>query len=440
MPSASRLRTLIGFLGLGVKSANGGALHHDPHHNTSSHSTTISVTRFTTHETYPTSSVTTLSPTTSVSTSTIQYPTINPNLTITVSVPETVTVSVPETITASVSETVTVSVPETITHNSTIYYPTVVPTTSVTTVTIGTSETITRNSTVQYPTIVPTTILTTVTVPTTVVTPSVSYSTYIPTITTSENEECPTTCSVVASTVRLFFWPTSNDYTYPSTYVSTGLDYTFTSPSVYLVISTLYGTNSVGRAGPSGTNQVFPLDLDQVSTVIPGGQITQQLTLNDLRTDCPQSEDPEVIATTIPDGHCDFSLLAPQPVKQWALPCNACGRLGLFDPPYAIPPLDGGITETATTTSVDTTTFVSTTSASSGPTTTIITATSTATATTATSQSTETETTSSTGDPTTVSSSPTTGPTTIPTGSASRVTSICGAAWLLVTCLVIFCL
>lgn len=91
---------------------------------------------------------------------------------------------------------------------------------------------------------------------------------------------------------------------------------------MYLVINTIYGTNSIGRAGPSGTSEVFAVDLDQVSTILPGKQITRQLTLDDLHTDCPQSLDPGVVATTIPDGHCDFSLLAPETVKQWALPVS----------------------------------------------------------------------------------------------------------------------
>jgi hypothetical protein len=95
-----------------------------------------------------------------------------------------------------------------------------------------------------------------------------------------------------------------------------------TSPSVYLVINTIYGTNSLGRAGPSGTSQVFAVDLDEVSTLDPQNQATRQLTLNDLYTNCPQSVPASVIATTIPDGHCDFSLLAPKTVKDWALPVS----------------------------------------------------------------------------------------------------------------------
>ncbi|KAI0439628.1 hypothetical protein F4803DRAFT_30570 [Xylaria telfairii] len=361
MLSAPRLRAAVGLLGLSANIVNSGAVHHYSSYDISSYSTTV-VTLPTTHTICPNSTITIVSPTTDVST----YPTITPNTT-----------------------TTTITVPVTITSNSTIYYPTVVPTTSIS--------------------------ITTVVVPTTI-TPPVSYSTIIPTVTTSAEDECPTTCSIVAGTVRLFFWPTNNDYTYPSTYVETGIDYTFTSPSVYLVINTIYGTNSIGRAGPSGTSEVFAVDLDQVSTILPKEQITRQLTLDDLHTDCPQSLDPGVVATTIPDGHCDFSLLAPKTVKQWALPCNACGRIGLFDPPYAIPTLGGGLIETTiTTTSIDTTTFASTTSPAGGATSSVITATTTV------AQTTET-------------SSPTTDPTTVPTASATRVTSLCGATWLLISC------
>lgn len=122
-----------------------------------------------------------------------------------------------------------------------------------------------------------------------------------------------------------------------------------TSPSVYMVVNTIFGYNSAGLAGPSGTSVVFALDLDQVSTIVPGVSATQQLTLSDLGTDCPQSEAASVIATAAPDGRCDPILVAPNPVKSWALPCNACGRFGLFDPPYAVPPLAGGLVPATTT-------------------------------------------------------------------------------------------
>lgn len=154
-----------------------------------------------------------------------------------------------------------------------------------------------------------------------------------------------------------------------------------------MVIDTLYGYNTAGRAGPSGTSLVFPLDLDQVSTIDLTNSATRQLTLNDLGPDCPQTEAPSVIATPKPNGRCDPILLAPEPVKSWASPCNACGQFGLFDPPYAVSPLTGGLVpvttvamtqpETQTTssaTSVDTTatlvetsTMAASTEASSAP-------------------------------------------------------------------------
>jgi hypothetical protein len=117
-----------------------------------------------------------------------------------------------------------------------------------------------------------------------------------------------------------------------------------------MVVNTIYGTNTAGRPyGPSGTSVVFPLDLNQVSTIDLTNSATRQLTLNDLGTDCPQSEAASVIATMAPNGRCDPILVAPEPVKSWASPCNACGRFGMFDPPYAVAPLTGGLVPVTTT-------------------------------------------------------------------------------------------
>ncbi|KAI2626548.1 hypothetical protein GGR54DRAFT_475754 [Hypoxylon sp. NC1633] len=291
-------------------------------------------------------------------------------------------------------------------------------------------------------TVVPTTISTsTITLPTftpptftppTLTTPTITLPTYTPptitppTITppTSVYEPCPTTCSISAGTVNLFFWPTDNTYTYPATYVDEALDYTFTSPSVYMVINTIFGYNSLGRTGPSASSPVFALDLDQVSTIAPDGA-TLQLTLNDLGTDCPQSEDPSVIATMSPDGRCDPSLVAPDVVKSWALPCNACGRFGLFDPPYAIPALTGGLVPTTviTTPVEETTTAPATTPAATGATsTTVVETTTTPAAGTTTPASTETPTVI-TSSSTTIPSSAGTVPTTVVTAPAARVTA-----------------
>lgn len=152
-----------------------------------------------------------------------------------------------------------------------------------------------------------------------------------------------------------------------------------------MVINTIYGYNSLGLAGPSATSKIFALDLDEVSTFIPGGSATRQLSLSDLGTDCPQTVDPSVLATMTPDGRCNPSLVAPSAVKSWALPCNACGKFGLFDPPYAIPTLDGGLigTTTVAKTTIEGTTSASPVASATGVTTTA-TATSPATATTST--------------------------------------------------------
>ena len=120
-----------------------------------------------------------------------------------------------------------------------------------------------------------------------------------------------------------------------------------TSPSVYILIPTARGTNSLGPAGPSTTSWMLALDLDEVSTIFDGS-VTRQLTLSDLGTDCPQTAEPSAIATMV-DSRCDPVLAAPKQVSSWAYPCNACGRFGLFDPPYAVPTLTGSLVETTTT-------------------------------------------------------------------------------------------
>ena len=115
-----------------------------------------------------------------------------------------------------------------------------------------------------------------------------------------------------------------------------------------MVVDTLAGYNTAGRAGPSGTSVVFALDLTEVSTI--QGSATQQLTLGDLGTDCPKSENPSFIATAPPDGRCRPVLAAPPAVKSWVSPCNGCGNFGLFDPPYAVPTLEGGLVPAPETT------------------------------------------------------------------------------------------
>jgi hypothetical protein len=231
--------------------------------------------------------------------------------------------------TAATTVTTTGTVPTTVTTTGTV------PTTVTTTHTVPTTVTTTHT--------VPTTVTTTGTVPATITT----FTTQVQTIFSTTVDPCPKSCSVSADTVSVFFWPTNRPYTYPSTYVDKEMAYTFTSPSVYLYIPTARGINTLGQpAGPSTASWMLPLDLYQVST-IAAGNITRQLTLADLGTDCPKTADPTAIATL--ESRCNPILAAPTPVRSWAYPCNACGRFGLFDPPYAVPTLTGSLVVPITT-------------------------------------------------------------------------------------------
>jgi hypothetical protein len=115
-----------------------------------------------------------------------------------------------------------------------------------------------------------------------------------------------------------------------------------------MYIPTARGINTLGQpAGPQTTRWILPLDLYEVSTIANGTGSTSQLNLADIGTDCPQSADPTAIATLV-DARCDPVLAAPRQVSSWAYPCNACGRFGLFDPPYAVPTVTGSLIEPTT--------------------------------------------------------------------------------------------
>ncbi|KAK4199486.1 hypothetical protein QBC40DRAFT_81307 [Triangularia verruculosa] len=162
------------------------------------------------------------------------------------------------------------------------------------------------------------------------------------TVYTTTYDPCPKSCSISAARVNLYFWPSDRPYTYPTTYVDPSLSYTFTSPSVYMYIPSAQGVNTLGqRVEPSTSNWILPLDLYEVSTIAYGTNATRQLTLADLGTNCPKTYNPTAIATI--DADCDPMLAAPSQVRSWAYPCNACGRFGLFDPPYAVPTVTGGL-------------------------------------------------------------------------------------------------
>lgn len=115
-----------------------------------------------------------------------------------------------------------------------------------------------------------------------------------------------------------------------------------------MYIPSAKGINTLGQpAGPSTSQWILPLDLYEVSTIANGTGSTSQLNLADLGTNCPRTADPTAIVTMV-DAACDPILAAPKQVSSWAYPCNACGRFGLFDPPYAVPTLTGSLIEPTT--------------------------------------------------------------------------------------------
>ncbi|KAI8680823.1 hypothetical protein LRP88_04402 [Fusarium phalaenopsidis] len=174
-------------------------------------------------------------------------------------------------------------------------------------------------------------------------------------------------CSMYAGTVDLIYWPTTGNHSYPSTFVDTETDYTFYSPSVYMIVNTLYGWNECGPLGPSTSRAIFGFDLDQVSTLVPYSnsedtatrRSTRQLYLSDLGIDCDGNYNRSHLATQMApvkddDTRCNPFLAVPIDAKRWGYPYwKHCGiknnKFGLFDPPYAVKPLDNLIPVTATT-------------------------------------------------------------------------------------------
>ncbi|KAH8588060.1 hypothetical protein B0O99DRAFT_375216 [Bisporella sp. PMI_857] len=176
-------------------------------------------------------------------------------------------------------------------------------------------------------------------------------------------------CMVFAGTVQLSFFPEAHDnISYPRTYYDPALSITLTSPSIYMIINTLTAYNSCGRVGPTYKDFIISMDLTDVSTMQPYPDATardrlgdpRQLTLADLATDCPKFSDRPEGQTLIHssgaiiDEHpidndwnrCNPRLMMPPQMKSVGLPywrhCgNDNGHFGIFDPPGAVPPVQG---------------------------------------------------------------------------------------------------
>ncbi|KAJ4189949.1 hypothetical protein NW767_011447 [Fusarium falciforme] len=134
-----------------------------------------------------------------------------------------------------------------------------------------------------------------------------------------------------------------------------------------MIVNTLYGWNECGPLGPSTSRAIFGFDLDQVSTLVPYSnsedtttrRSTRQLYLSDLGIDCDGNYNRSHLATQIApvkddDTRCNPFLAVPIDAKRWGYPYwKHCGiknnKFGLFDPPYAVKPLDNLIPVTTTT-------------------------------------------------------------------------------------------
>lgn len=151
-----------------------------------------------------------------------------------------------------------------------------------------------------------------------------------------------------------------------------------------MVVNTIYGWNPCGPLGPTTTDAIFAFDLTDVSTLVPYTDVsatsrrsTRQLHLSDLALDCSTAMDTSSLATnTHPmkndDVRCNPALIIPPEIKSIGLPywqhCGNVGnRFGLFDPPYAMPTLEGLFPVTTTSAAVDPSVAPHT-SAATGPT------------------------------------------------------------------------
>lgn len=125
-----------------------------------------------------------------------------------------------------------------------------------------------------------------------------------------------------------------------------------------MVINTVYGWNRCGPLGPTSSNAVFAFDITDVFTLVPYTDMaattrrsTRQLDLSDLGTHCTSAYNISSIQTlTHPlkndADRCNPNMIIPHAIKLYGLPYwNHCGnvgnKFGLFDPPYAVPPLEG---------------------------------------------------------------------------------------------------
>ncbi|TGO08651.1 hypothetical protein BTUL_0198g00120 [Botrytis tulipae] len=182
-----------------------------------------------------------------------------------------------------------------------------------------------------------------------------------------------TPCHIFAGTVQLSYFPqASGNITYPSTYYNEAIGITMTSPSMYMVVNTISGYNSCGQVGPTMSNVIISLNPSDVSTIARYTASDQQvnttpaalLTLSDIISGCSTITMTEASTNgAIQSMHamnndynrCFPALAIPTPqIESLGLPYfRHCGqdnaRLGLFDPPGAVPPVNALLPVTSAT-------------------------------------------------------------------------------------------
>ncbi|KAF7880035.1 uncharacterized protein EAF02_007672 [Botrytis sinoallii] len=182
-----------------------------------------------------------------------------------------------------------------------------------------------------------------------------------------------TPCHIFAGTVQLSYFPqASGNTSYPSTYYNEAIGITMTSPSMYMVINTISGYNSCGQVGPTMSNVIISMNPSDVSTIARYTASDQQvnttpaalLTLSDIISGCStitlteSSTNGAIQSMHAMDNdynRCFPALAIPTPqIESLGLPYfRHCGqdnaRLGLFDPPGAVPPVNALLPVTSAT-------------------------------------------------------------------------------------------
>ncbi|PNS19165.1 RNA-dependent RNA polymerase 1 [Sphaceloma murrayae] len=121
---------------------------------------------------------------------------------------------------------------------------------------------------------------------------------------------CCSSCYFSAGTMRLLYWPDqASASTPPTTAPRTVVNadgYTFTSPSVYMVFTSIQATNMCGLVGEAWANKTLAFHPDDISTINP--YITQTVTV----TSTSKGQDVTSVSTRVtmpPSGPIDYAKL-----------------------------------------------------------------------------------------------------------------------------------